>query len=303
MSKLMDKIKKNSTIKIAEILDKSEFMNDVDETATDIPAINIALSGSITGGLKSGILTIAGPQRHFKQMYSLYMASAYLRKHKEAILLFYDSEFGSPVEYFESVGIDPSRVLHTPVKNLEELKFDIVQQLEGIVKGDKLFILIDSIGNLQSVKEQTDAIDQKSTADMSRARYLKQFYRIITPYLRVKDIPMVQIGHIYMTQEMFSKPVLSGGCLAAGSEIIMGDGSTKEIQNIQTGELVQTLSGPMSVTATWTPDTLFEGTPECYKITFEDDHSVICSDGHPFLVDGRWIEAKDLTIDTNCEIY
>jgi hypothetical protein len=57
-SKLMDKIKKNSTIKISATMDKSEFMNDVDETPTEIPAINIALSGSTTGGLKSGILTI-----------------------------------------------------------------------------------------------------------------------------------------------------------------------------------------------------------------------------------------------------
>lgn len=210
-SKLMDKIKKNSTIKIAEVLSKSEFMNDVDETSTDIPALNIALSGSISGGLKSGILTLAGPSRHFKSMYALLMASAYLKKHKEAVLLFYDSEFGSPVEYFEAVGIDPDRVIHAPVKNLEELKFDIVQQLEGIEKGDKLFILIDSIGNLASIKEATDAIDGKSAQDMSRAKFVKGLYRIVTPYLRVKDIPLVQIAHIYMTQDMFPKAVVSGG--------------------------------------------------------------------------------------------
>lgn len=209
--KLMDKIKRNSTIKIAEVLSKSEFMNDVDETATEVPALNIALSGSLTGGLKSGILTIAGPSRHFKSMYSLMMASAYLKKHPEAVLLFYDSEFGSPVEYFKSAGIDPERVIHTPVKNLEELKFDIVQQLEGIEKGDKLFILIDSIGNLASIKEATDAIDGKSAADMSRAKFVKGLYRIITPYLRLKDIPLVQIAHIYMTQDLFPKAVVSGG--------------------------------------------------------------------------------------------
>lgn len=209
--KLMDKIKKNSTIKIAEVLQKSEFMNDVDETPTDIPALNIALSASLSGGLKSGILTIAGPSRHFKSMYSLMMAQAYLKRHPEAVLLFYDSEFGSPIEYFQSAGIDPERVIHAPVKNLEELKFDIVQQLEGLEKGDKLFILIDSIGNLASVKEANDAIEGKSAADMSRAKFVKGLYRIITPYLRLKDIPLVQIAHIYMTQDMFPKAVVSGG--------------------------------------------------------------------------------------------
>ena len=230
MSKLLDKIRKNSTIKDSSILDDSKLFNDVDETATEIYALNIALSGDIDGGLKSGILTVAGPSRHFKSLYSLIMASAYLRKHPDAALLFYDSEFGSPVSYFKSVGIDPARVIHTPVKNLEELKFDIMQQLDGIERGDKLFILIDSIGNLASVKEAQDALDGKSVGDMTRAKAGKSLFRIITPYLRLKDIPLVQIGHIYMTQEIYSKPILSGGTgimLASDNVWIIGRSQDK----------------------------------------------------------------------------
>lgn len=228
---LMDKIRKNSTIKIADVLKDSVFFNDVDETATDIPAINIALSGSIKGGLKSGILTIAGPSRHFKSMYGLILAAAYLKKHPDAALLLYDCEFGSPREYFESVGIDPARVLHVPIKNLEELKFDIVKQLEATEKGEKLFIMIDSIGNLASLKEADDAIDGKSVGDMSRAKFIKGLYRIITPYLRIKDIPLVQIAHIYMTQEIYSKAVVSGGTgimLASDNVWLIGRSQDKD---------------------------------------------------------------------------
>lgn len=231
MSKLMDKIKKANTIKIASVLEDSIFFNDVDETPTEIHAMNIALSGDINGGLKSGIFTICGPSRHFKSMYGLIVAAAYLKKNKEAVLLFYDSEFGSPKAYFESVGIDPNRVLHVPVKDLEELKFDIVQQLTNIERGDKLIIMIDSIGNLASKKEADDAEDGKSVGDMTRAKFLKGFYRIITPYLRIKDIPLVQIGHIYMTQETYSKPVLSGGTgimLASDIVWILGKSQDKD---------------------------------------------------------------------------
>jgi hypothetical protein len=227
----MDKLRKNSTIKIASVLDKSTFFNDVDETITDIPAINIALSGSIDGGMKSGILTIAGPSRHFKTMYGLIIAAAYLKKHKDAVLFFMDSEFGSPKEYFSAVGIDTSRVLHVPVKNLEELKFEMMQQLTTITRGEKVFFMIDSIGNLASLKEQDDAIDGKSVGDMSRAKYLKSFYRIITPYLRILDIPLVQIGHIYMTQEIYSKAVLSGGTgvmLASDNVWLIGRSQDKD---------------------------------------------------------------------------
>lgn len=294
----MERIKKASTIKETRILAESEFFTDVDETPTDIFAINIALSGSINGGLKSGLLTLAGESKNFKTMYGLLMASAYLKKNKDAVLLFYDSEFGSPTAYFESVGIDTNRVLHVPVKNLEELKFDLMQQLTEIKKGDKLFVMVDSIGNLASKKEADDAEDGKSVQDMTRAKFLKGFYRIITPYLRIKDIPMVQIAHTYETQEMFSKTIVSGGCLLAGTQIIMNDGSLKNIEDVQVGEYVQTIESAQRVTHTWNPETLLEGTPECYRVTFEDGTSVVCSAEHQFLVDGNWVKAEVLLVNT-----
>ena len=46
------------------------------------------------------------------------------------LLLFYDSEFGSPQSYFEAFGIDTNRVLHTPITDVEQLKFDLVGQLD-----------------------------------------------------------------------------------------------------------------------------------------------------------------------------
>jgi RecA/RadA recombinase len=173
--------------------------------------INVALSGNPDGGLTSGLTVLAGPSKHFKTSFGLLMAAAYLKKHEDAIILFYDSEFGSPQSYFESFGIDTSRVLHTPITNVEELKFDIVNQLEEIAKEDKVIIMIDSIGNLASKKEMDDAMNEKSVADMSRAKALKGLFRMCTPYLSMKDIPMLAINHTYQTMEMFSKAVVSGG--------------------------------------------------------------------------------------------
>lgn len=235
MSKLLDKIKKNSTIKDSAVLDDSTIFKNVDETPTDVYALNIALSGDINGGLKSGLLTLAGKSKHFKSGFSLLMASAYMKKNPDAVLLFYDSEFGSPEAYFKASGIDTARVIHTPIKNVEDLKFDIVQQLEGIERGDKLFILIDSIGNLASIKEATDAKEQKSAQDMSRQKALKSLYRIITPYLRLKDIPMIQIGHTYQTLELYPKDVLSGGTggmLASDAVWFIGRSQEKDTEGL-----------------------------------------------------------------------
>ena len=139
------------------------------------------------------------------------MASAYLKKYKDAVLLFYDSEFGSPQQYFEQFEIDTTRVLHTPITNVEELKFDIVGQLEGLDRDDKVVIVIDSIGNLASKKEMEDAINEKSVADMSRAKALKGLFRMCTPYLNMKNIPLVAVNHTYQEIGLFPKAIVSGG--------------------------------------------------------------------------------------------
>ena len=110
--------------------------------ATDVPMVNVALSGDMDGGLSSGLTVLAGPSKHFKTSFALLMGAAYLNKYEDAVMLFYDSEFGSPQKYFESFGIDTNRVLHTPITDVEQLKFDLVGQLENIERGDKVVIKI-----------------------------------------------------------------------------------------------------------------------------------------------------------------
>tara|TARA_R110002050_G_scaffold32017_2_gene82435 strand:+ start:811 stop:1872 length:1062 start_codon:yes stop_codon:yes gene_type:complete len=208
---LLEKLKKSSRTSGAEILSESKFFSEKEMTSTSVPMINVALSGSTKGGISSGLTVLAGPSKHFKTSFALLMAGAYMKKHKDAVLMFYDSEFGSPQSYFESFGIDTSRVLHTPVTNIEELKFDLVHQLTEIDRKDKVMVVIDSIGNIASKKEIDDAENMKSVADMTRAKALKGLFRMITPFLTLKDIPLLAVNHTYQTQEMFSRAVVSGG--------------------------------------------------------------------------------------------
>ena len=208
---LLNKLKKSSRVEGTEVLSKSKFFSEKDQTPTSVPMINVALSGSMSGGLSSGLTVLAGPSKHFKTSFALLMAASYLDKHDDACLLFYDSEFGSPQSYFKSFGIDPERVLHTPVTNIEELKFDLVNQLNEVERTDKVIVVIDSVGNIASKKEVEDAINEKSVADMTRAKALKGLFRMITPQLTIKDIPLLAVNHTYQTQELYSKAVVSGG--------------------------------------------------------------------------------------------
>ena len=232
---LLDKLRKASTLKSTQILSDSDFFVDREEISTRVPALNIALSGSVYGGYLPGLTIFAAESKHFKSNFSLIMVAAYLDKYKDAVCLFYDSEFGITPDYLKSMQVDPNRVIHTPVTNIEELKFDVVAQLENINRGDKVIIMIDSIGNLASKKELEDAKDQKSVADMSRAKSLKSLFRIITPYLASKDIPMVVVNHTYSEQGMFPKTIMGGGqgiMLAANTVFFISKSQDKDGTNL-----------------------------------------------------------------------
>jgi RecA/RadA recombinase len=228
---ILDKIKKNSSVKESAILSKSKFFTEKDMIPTAIPIINVALSGKLDGGLTPGLTMWAGPSKHFKTAFSLLMAKSYLEKYDDAALLFYDSEFGTPQSYFDSFGIDTDRVLHTPITDIEQLKFDIMNQVTNLERGDKIMIIIDSIGNLASKKEVEDALDKKSVADMSRAKQIKSLFRMITPHLTLKDIPMVVVNHTYKEIGMFPKDIVGGGTgsyYSADNIFILGRQQEKE---------------------------------------------------------------------------
>ena len=222
-STLLEKMMNLGTVKSSSILSKSAFFNEKDTIKTDLPILNLAFSGKIDGGLVPGLTVFAGESKTFKSMLGLYCIKAYLDQYEDAICLYYDSEFGTSAKYFDNIGVDSSRVVHIPIEHIEQLKFDLVRRLdgvyndkgkktqEGIVRGDKVFIFVDSIGNLASKKEVDDAHDESSAADMSRAKAMRSMLRIITPHLTTKDIPCIMINHIYTTMDKYAKPVMGGG--------------------------------------------------------------------------------------------
>lgn len=74
-----------------------------------------------------------------------------------------------------------------------------------------MLIVIDSLGQLASSKEVDDAIEGKAVADMTRAKSIKSLFRMVTPHLRIKDIPLVVINHTYKEIGMYPKDIVGGG--------------------------------------------------------------------------------------------
>lgn len=241
MSDLRTRLIKASTNKMTAALSESKLFNEKSVVRTKIPILNIALSGIINGGLQSGMTVLAGPSKHFKSNMGLTLVAAYMNAYPDAICLFYDSEFGITEAYLKSMGVDPERVVHTPIKNVEELKIDMINQLDAIERGEHVIVFIDSIGNTASKKEVEDALNEKSVADMSRAKQLKSLFRMATPYFTLKDIPCVAVNHTIETMEMFSKTVMTGGTgimYSADNVYIIGRRQIKDGTELQGWQFV-----------------------------------------------------------------
>ncbi len=210
-NELRNRLVRNSKIETTAVLSESTVFSDSDVVVTPVPAVNIALSGSPNGGLLPGVLMIAGNSKHFKTAFGLLMVSSFLKKHEDGIVIFYDSEFGTNDSYYKMFDIDKNKIVHCPIMNVEEFKQDIANQLKNITKEDNVMIFVDSIGNLASLKEVTDAEDGKTVADMTRAKQLKSTFRIIAPHLTMKKVPMVVINHVYKEIGLYPKDIVSGG--------------------------------------------------------------------------------------------
>jgi RecA/RadA recombinase len=282
---LMDRLSKAGSIKVTTLEDSS-FFNEKDMIPTNIPIINIALSGKLDGGITSGLNIIAGESKRFKSLLGLLQVKAYLKQYTDAICIFYDSGYGITPEYVKSMGVPTDRVMHVPLEHIEQLKFDMSKRLDAINRGDKVIFFLDSLGNLASKKEVEDALDEKAVSDMTRAKQIKSFFRIITPHLTTKNLTCIVVNHVYKEQ----------GCLAGETKVKTANGN-KNIGDIKVGDLVYSVSGLKPVTWTYSPDDLDIEGKKFMRLTFNDGSFVDCTDNHKFLLnDMTWKPAGEMVV-------
>lgn len=113
-------------------------------------------------------------------------------------VVLYDSEFANnDKQDMIKRGIDPDMLLWVGIDTVESLKTAVLRQLEDINPGEKVAMMIDSIGNLSTSKEVNDATEGKEVRDMTRAQQLKALFRTCTLKAGVKKVPMFIVNHVY----------------------------------------------------------------------------------------------------------
>lgn len=219
-------------------------------------------------------------------------------------VVFYDSENAVDEELVRGFGVNPTLMRYEPVQTVQEFRSNVTSLIDTLLeekkKGNeipKLFIVLDSAGNLATQKEIDDAKAYSDKSDMSRAKMMKSVIRIMMSKLGIIGGSFVFTNHVYKSLDLYARDIQSGGCLVPGSKVLMSDGTYKNIEDIECGDMVMTLCGEKEILQTW------EFEKPTITAEFEDGSVLTCSQEHRFYIGGgnddvnddkNWVYARDL---------
>lgn len=210
---------------------------------TGSASLNALMSGSIRGGYAVPKITgLAGDPSTGKTFFMLEGCRSFLEDKPNGIAVIYDSEHNISKGLLESRGIDPTRVIIVDVDTIEDFKSRSVKMLEHYLTLDEstrppMFMALDSLGMLSTIKETEDAAEEKHVVDMTKARVVKGTFRILTSLLGKAKVPMIVTNHTYQTIGMFPTKKMGGGTgleYAASTIVFLSKKKDKEGSGMDT---------------------------------------------------------------------
>jgi RecA/RadA recombinase len=205
----------NSVDDGCEIIEKSAGAHINEYISTGSYILNAAISGSMFKGIPCGrVTTLAGAPGAGKS----FLALSVCREAQKAgyVPVYLDSEGAQDVNSVAKLGVDTKKFMIKQVNTISEIStfvLNLCTKLETIPEEnrDKIIIVLDSLGNLTSNKEAEDILNATGKRDMTKQQEIKALFRVCATPLAKLHIPFIVISHIYQTQDLFSKQVVSGG--------------------------------------------------------------------------------------------
>ncbi len=189
-------------------------------------ALNCLFGGSPFRGLaKNKILGLAGEESTGKTFYSLAIAKNFLDAEPDGFVADFTTESDFGKESIERRGIDSSRFIVVPVETVEQFRTQCMNMIEKLsAEADRpngLFIL-DSLGNLSTIKEIEDIKAGTNKRDMTKQQLLRGAFRALTLKMGKLQLPMIVLNHTYEVVGAYvpTKEMSGGGGLKfAASQI------------------------------------------------------------------------------------
>lgn len=204
----------------------------VSEITEYIPTGNYMLNAAFTGSVFQGIpnnrsVEIFGPSGTGKTYILLNMARE--AQKKGYYVIWYDSENAIESTQVKSFGCDITKFRYEPVQTVQEFRTNITTMVDALIDAKKegqsipkLFVVLDSAGNLATQKEIDDAKAGQEKQDMTRAKVMKSIFRILMSKMGVIGASFVFSNHCYSTLDLFAQQIAAGGSGAEyGASIIM----------------------------------------------------------------------------------
>lgn len=204
----------------------------VSEITEYIPTGNYILNAAFTGSLFQGIpnnrsVQIYGPSSTGKTYILLNLARE--AQKKGYYVIWYDSENAIESGQVKSFGCDITKFRYEPVQTVQEFRTSVTNLVDTLIEQKemgntipKIFIVLDSAGNLATQKEIDDSKAGQEKQDMTRAKVMKSIFRILMSKLGVIGASFVFSNHCYNTLDLFSQQVAAGGTAGEyGASIIL----------------------------------------------------------------------------------
>lgn len=237
---------------------------------------------------------------HHNTFYTLAACKNFLEMNPTGVVVYFESENALTKDILAGRGIALNRFVHLPVTTVQEFKTQALRIVDEKLSDKEdlpMLFVLDSLGNLSTNKEMEDSASGSDTKDMTRAQIIKAAFRVLALKLGMANIPMVFTNHVYdkIGAGPYAGKEQGGGCLLAGTQIVMADKTLRNIEDVKIGEEVLTLNGNKEVLNCWDETNLIDPNPECYRITFDDGSIVECSENHRFMTGSSWKEVIQLT--------
>jgi RecA/RadA recombinase len=254
-------------------------------------ALNYGISGNFRRGIPLGKVTMFAGQSGSGKSY-ICSGNLVRNAQKQGIfVVLIDTENALDENWLKPLGVDTSeekllKVNMSMIDDVARLMSDFMKdyksRFDTVPEEDrpKILFVLDSLGMLLTPTDvnQFEAGDLKG--DMGRKpKALTALVRNCVNMFGEYDVGMVVTNHSYASQDMFDPDdKISGGCLTAGHKIWMADGSSKNIEDIQQGDVVVTLDGDIDVSETFTFDD-----KEVIEIELETGEIIQATNEHKFL--------------------
>ena len=119
-------------------------------------------------------------------------------------ILIFDSEGSIDTEFVRKLGVDISRVRVQLISTIEEFNHiaaQINKSFEDTIaagkKPPKIMIILDSLGNLSTLKEMTDSTEGIDKRDMTKQQGIRKMFRVNGTKFAKHGIPFIVNNHVY----------------------------------------------------------------------------------------------------------